>query len=90
MGQQSSSGRHRDCSPAYRLTLRAPPDGVPGGVKLRRLLKALLRRFGLRRLSVEAVPAVAPAPAKGCVGDAEQTCGSIDSRATLLMRRGGG
>jgi hypothetical protein len=76
--------------PAYRLTLRAPPDGVPDGVKLRRLLKALLRRFGLRCLSVEEVPAVAPAPAKGCVGDAGQAGGSIDFGATLSDRGVGG
>ena len=39
--------------PTFRLTLRAPPDGVPDGEALRRLLKELLRRFGLRCLLVE-------------------------------------
>ena len=90
MGQQSSSGRHRDCSPAYRLTLRAPPDGVPDGVKLRRLLKALLRRFGLRCLSVEEVPAAAPAEARSGAGDVEPARGSMGSGAALSMRRVGG
>jgi hypothetical protein len=41
----------------YRLLLEVPPGPVPEAVRLRRLLKALLRRYGLRCLAVEEVEA---------------------------------
>jgi hypothetical protein len=42
--------------PVYRLDLR-PEPGVDGILALRRALKALLRSYGLRCLSIEEVPA---------------------------------
>ncbi len=42
-------------SPDYRLVLRPLRSGTPAPVRLRRALKALLRCFGLKCLSVEEV-----------------------------------
>jgi hypothetical protein len=42
--------------PIYRLTLRATGDGPPAIIRLRRFLKAALRGYGLRCLSVEEMP----------------------------------
>ena len=39
----------------YRLVLRAIPDPVPPIIRLRSALKTLLRAFGLRCESIEAV-----------------------------------
>jgi hypothetical protein len=43
--------------PHYRLLLRVEPGEVPEPARLRQMLKALLRRLGLRCLSFDPVPA---------------------------------
>jgi hypothetical protein len=50
--------------PVYRLTLRPEPGDVPEMARLRRLLKALLRGYGLRCLSIEEVKPEADAAVK--------------------------
>jgi len=42
--------------PRYQLTLEAPPDRIPPVVRLRSTLKGLLRRHGLKCVSIEPVP----------------------------------
>jgi hypothetical protein len=43
----------------YKLTLRCLPDALDQEVRLRRLLKIALRRFGFRCTAVDERPAVA-------------------------------
>jgi hypothetical protein len=45
-----------DPKPVYRLTLTPTGEGPPGPIRLRAILKAALRRFGLRCVGVEEVP----------------------------------
>jgi hypothetical protein len=52
----------------YRVTLRPLPNGPPPPIRLWRFLKAALRGYGLRCVSVEEVPSThgkAPARAQG-------------------------
>jgi hypothetical protein len=51
-------------APDYRLTLRPLAAGCPADVRLRRALKCLLGRFGLRCLAVEQLPGPLPAGSK--------------------------
>lgn len=44
--------------PAYRLTFRAEGDGPPAILRVRRLLKAALRGYGLRCEAVEEIPQI--------------------------------
>jgi hypothetical protein len=44
--------------PKYRLELQAQPGPVDPVLRLRRLLKALLRAYGFRCLSVAEVPSI--------------------------------
>jgi hypothetical protein len=46
----------------YRLEVRAEGAGPPADVRVRRLLKAMLRGYGLRCVAVEEVP---PGPPPG-------------------------
>ena len=58
-------------SPDYAVVLRPLPSKVPATARLRRFLKAALRAYGLRAVSVVEVPASFP-------GAKEETAGERD------------